>query len=239
MPLEPRRQLMRIVTVESLDGFQERLGHRFTDVSLLERALTHSSAKAETRPSNERLEFLGDSILGCVVSAFLFREYPELEEGRMTKVKAEAVSTTSLKTVAEAWGLSDVMIVGRMFRSPEDIRTSILANAVEAVIAAVYLDVGFDRTRSFVLEHFCDAVRGAAESPGSQDYKSLLGQWAQKTYTTNPVYRVESVSGPDHDRRFEVVVAVNGESLATAVGRSKKVAEQEAARLALDEVDDG
>jgi ribonuclease-3 len=224
---------MRIASPEVLDRLQEQLGYQFRNARFLEQAVTHGSAKSPMRPSNERLEFLGDSILGAVVSAFLFVEYPKLNEGRMTKAKAESVSTKCLQDVAEHWELAEVMTVGKMFRRVEDIRDSIVANAVEAIIGAVYLDSGFDRARAFILEHFSAIVRTAAESPGSQDYKSLLGTWTQRQFGTNPSYRVENTSGPDHERQFDVIVVVEGEVMGRASGTSKKAAEQEAAQRAL------
>ena len=226
---------MKLPKDEALQECEEKLGYKFGDRSFLLRALTHASAKSDAYPSNERLEFLGDSILGMIVSALLFAEFTEHDEGRMTKIKAQAVSRSSLLAVAKVIGLQDYLIVGKMFEDRDSISDSIQADAVEALIAAVYLDGGFDVAIDFVVEHFKAAVVDAARSPGQQDFKSLLGQWAQKEFSCNPAYRVLDVNGPDHELVFLVEVSVGSRDLARAEGGSKKSAEQEAARIALEE----
>ncbi len=222
-----------MIADESLKECQERIGFHFQNESLLVRALTHGSAKTDTCPSNERDEFLGDSILGMIVSALLFAEEEELDEGRMTKIKAQVVARSSLEEVAERIGLRKYIIVGKMFDDRSSISSSIVADAVEAIIAAVYLDAGFDAAIDFVIFHFKATVVEAMRSPGRKDFKSLLGQWAQKVHSCNPVYRIIDMEGPDHQLIFSVKVIIDGATLAEAKGPSKKSAEQEAARLAL------
>ena len=212
---------------------QGRVGHQFEDPAFLIRALTHGSAKTDEAPSNERYEFLGDAILGMVISALLFADAEDLDEGRMTKIKAQVVNRRSLEEVAERIGLRDYIIVGKMFEDRGSISASIIADAVEAIIAAVYLDAGLDAAIDFVVRHFKDAVTEARQSPGMKDYKSLLGQWAQRQHACNPIYRITDTEGPDHQLVFSVKVLINQETLAEAKGSSKKSAEQEAARLAL------
>ena len=229
---------MKPVEPELLQRCEACLGHRFEDRDLLVKALTHGSAKTDDKPSNERLEFLGDAILGMIVSTLLFADHPGSNEGRLTKIKAQAVSKRSLYGVAERLGLVDFVIVGNMFADRETITDSIVADCVETIIAAIYLDAGFDAAIDFVVGNFREAITAAAEAPGEADYKSRMGQWAQKTHGSNAVYEVRSVTGPDHDLTFTVAVVVNGESLAEASGSSKKAAEQEAARLALESLED-
>ena len=226
-------------TEAELATLEERIGYRFGDVELLVQALTHGSAKSESNPSNERMEFLGDAILGMVVSTLLFANHPDLNEGRLTKIKAQAVSRHSLLEVAEDIGLAEFMVVGKMFSNPEDISGSIIANAVEAIIAAIYLDGGFDDAIDYVVRFFKRSLVEAAESPGGSDSKSLLGQWAQRSLGVNPTYVVEAVTGPDHQLTFDVTVSVRNRKLGSATGSSKKEAEQRAARIALGAIEDG
>jgi ribonuclease III len=221
---------------ETFARCEARIGYAFADRELLRRALTHGSAKSPAVRSNERFEFLGDSILGAIVSDFLFREYPDMEEGRLTKARAAVVSRRSLSEVARRLELAPFMIVGKMFARPETIADSILSDAVEAVLAAIYLEGGFAAARDFVLRHFEPAIREAASDPGHADYKSLLGQLVQQTWGSTPDYRLESASGPDHDLTFEVTVVVCGRQISRARGPNKKAAEQEGARLALLEL---
>ncbi|MCB9833028.1 MAG: ribonuclease III [Planctomycetes bacterium] len=222
-----------------LAALEDRLGHRFADRRWLVRALTHSSAKTPELPSYERLEFLGDSILGFVVSAYLFAQLGDHDEGRLTKIKAQAVSRRSLYAVGESLGLRDYVVVGNMFRDRDTIRDSTVADAVEALIAAIYLDGGFDAAIDFVMGQMKEQIVAATASPGMTDYKSLLGQWGQRNQGANPVYEVITVEGPDHELEFTVAVTVNGRELGRARGGSKKKAEQAAARRALQELGEG
>lgn len=222
-----------------LERCEACLGHRFHDRSLLVRALTHGSAKSDEAPSNERLEFLGDAILGMIVSTLIFADHPDSNEGRLTKIKAQAVSKASLHAVADRLGLVEFVIVGNMFADRDSISESIIADSVEAIIAAIYLDDGFDAAIDFVVANFRPSIRNSAEAPGEADYKSRFGQWVQQNHALNPVYDVTETTGPDHDLTFTVVVKVDERVLAEASGSSKKAAEQEAARLALEEIDRG
>ena len=223
-----------MIDKESLLRCQASIGFQFEDSQLLVHALTHGSAKTDSVPSNERYEFLGDSILGLVVSALLFADAEELDEGRMTKIKAQVVAKSSLLVVAERIGLRDFMIVGKMFEDRSSISTSIIADAVEALIAAVYLDAGFDAAIDFVVAHFKPAIVDAMQSPGQKDFKSLLGQWAQKNHACNPVYKITDMEGPDHQLTFSVTVGIDGTTLAEGKGSNKKSAEQDAACNALN-----
>jgi ribonuclease-3 len=215
---------------------EERLGHRFADRDLLLAALTHASTKLAAGRSNERLEFLGDSVLGAVVSRILFDEHPDYEEGRLTKARAQIVSRRSLAEIGEGLGLQEFVVVGKMFASREQIAASVLSNAVEALVAAVFLDGGLEAAIAFVDRHFRAAIDHAATEPGGRDWKSMLGQRSQAGTAPSPRYVVLSTAGADHSRTFEVCVSIGGRRFRPAFGRSKKEAEQRAARAALREL---
>ena len=221
---------------DQLEAFETVLGYRFDDREILVRSLTHSSSRTAFSGSNERLEFLGDAILGAVVSLYLYAHHPEFQEGRMTKVKSQIVSRRSLALKARDIGLAPYLIVGRMFPSPETITSSILSNALEAVIAAVFIDGGLDAAYDFIIRHFKDAIVSAADEPGHRDFKSWLGQHAQQSHLENPGYVVLSTAGPDHTKTFEMSVQLGKRRFQPSWGRSKKEAEQRAARAALREL---
>ena len=212
------------------------LGYTFNAPETLVRALTHSSSRTAFSGSNERLEFLGDAILGAVVSLYLYAHHPEFQEGRMTKVKSQVVSRRSLALKARDIGLAPHLVVGRMFPNPKSITNSILSNALEAIIAAVFVDGGLDAAYEFVIRHFEDAIATASDEPGQRDFKSWLGQWAQQNHMENPGYVVLSTAGPDHTKTFEMSVTLGKRRFFPAWGRSKKEAEQRAARAALREL---
>ncbi len=216
-------------------SIEQLLGHEFARPELLRLALTHRSVSAEdtSRNDNERLEFLGDAVLQLVVTDLLYDSYPQLAEGQMAKVRAAVVSRGTLAEIARQLG------VGRFVElSPSEEATggrdkdSILADAVEALIGAVYLDGGIGPARSVILALWADRVAERAKRPGVKDYKTRLQELAARD-GKRPEYRVEG-SGPDHDRRFHAVVVVAGRELGAGEGRSKKQAEQMAASVALD-----
>ena len=211
------------------------LGHRFADPDILSAALVHRSYTAEVPAvaDNERMEFLGDAVLQLAVTDFLYAVFPELREGEMAKVRAAAVNREELAVVARRLGLGEFlrMGVGEDASGGRE-KDSILADAMEAVIAAVHLDAGYETARRVVLAHWEDLVRHKAEAPGSRDYKTRL-QEELAARLRIPVYAVVD-SGPDHAKVFVATVSTEGETLGTGSGRSKKEAQQEAARAALD-----
>jgi ribonuclease-3 len=215
---------------------EHRLGHRFRERDLLLSALTHASTKLAAGRSNERLEFLGDSVLGTVVSRILFDEHPDFEEGRMTKARAQIVSRRSLAEIGQRLGLQEFVVVGKMFATRDHIASSVLSNAVEALVAAIFLDGGLEAATAFVERHFRGVIDHAANEPGGRDWKSLLGQWTQSHAHPSPKYVVLSTAGADHSKTFELCVAVGRRRFRAAFGRSKKEAEQRAARAALREL---
>ncbi|MEC8068944.1 MAG: ribonuclease III [Actinomycetota bacterium] len=215
---------------------EERLGYHFVEPGLLVHALTHRSWCAEHPgdESNERLEFLGDAVLGVVVTDHLFLAFPDLPEGQLAKARAAVVSSTTLAEVGRELGVGLDLRLGK----GEDAsggreKASILADAVEAVLGAMYLDGGVEPVRRLVLEQLSERIDQAAERPGDKDYKTRLQEVAAHDGFTPPVYALTE-SGPDHHKRFHATVAVGGERLGAGTGTSKKEAEQKAARAAYE-----
>src|SRR5688500_8158349 len=218
---------------------QQRVGYRFRDRGLLEHSLTHRSRAAEDISGgvydNESLEFLGDAVLGLVVAESLFRKFPDYTEGQKSKIKAAVVSTHSLARHAEAIRLGDHLLLGRgEEKTGGRFKQALLADAYEALIAAVYLDGGLTAAAAFLERELSPAIAaGATQDVVGMDYKSALQERLQASGRALPEYRVAAASGPDHRKLFTIEVVVSGEILGTATGRAKKEAEQEAARLAL------
>ena len=215
---------------------EEKLGYEFRDPALLENALTHSSCANESRgrlQSNERLEFLGDSILGMVVADHLYRNHPDLPEGELTRTRAALVCEDSLVEVAEALRLGEYLHLGKGEEAGGGRkRPSIQADAVEAVLAAVYLDGGIGSARKIVQQYIlCREVEGLT-SP--RDYKTALQELVQRESGQVLKYRLTGEEGPDHDKRFLVDVMLNSNVIGRGEGRSKKNAEQMAAKEALE-----
>ncbi|MFP3915924.1 MAG: ribonuclease III [Actinomycetota bacterium] len=218
-----------------LADLEAALGHDFGDTSILVEALTHSSYAAENpdRGHNERFEFLGDAVLQLAVTEFLFATFPDLPEGQMAKIRAASVSGRELASVARSLRLGHHLLLGRGEEaSGGREKESILADAMEAVIAAVHLDADYPTARSVILGLWEGRLRAKATSPGRRDYKTRL-QEMLAAEQRQPEYEVEG-TGPDHDRSFNAVVRVDGEEWGSGSGRSKKEAEQEAARAALE-----
>jgi ribonuclease III len=219
---------------ESLSHVERLLGREFSDRALLAQALSHRSwcAEAGGQPSNERLEFLGDAVLGLVVAEHCFTNYPELEEGSLAKVRAAVVNTAVLAQVGGQLGLGEAVRLGRGEDSSGGRhKPSILANTVEALIGAVYLDGGWAAAQSFIMGLLEERIAEAAAGPGSEDFKTRLQEAVAKGGQELPRYDVVG-SGPDHARRYTAQVFVAGEEMGVGVGRSKKDAEQAAARAA-------
>jgi ribonuclease III len=221
----------------ALAELEARLGYVFGDRTLAETALTHTSWLNETttpgRADNERLEFLGDAVLALVVSDLLMRRLPDSAEGDLTRARAALVSEGGLARAAAAIDLGRFLFVGRgEERTGGRGRPSILADALEALMGAVYLDGGLAAV-SAVAQRLFQAELADVESHARLDYKSRLQERAQALWQAAPVYQVVGESGPDHDKRFEVALSIAGRELGRALGRSKKEAEQSAAAVAL------
>jgi ribonuclease-3 len=216
----------------------DRLGYRFQTPALLEDALTHKShlneAPDPSRRDNERLEFLGDAVLDLVISEALLSQFPEAPEGTLSKLRARIVSEAALSQVARRLDLGGALHLGRgeELTGGRD-KASLLADALEAVIAAIYLDGGLSAARSVVLSAFADMLDNLSRVAAT-DYKTELQEICQRRFGGLPVYRVLGESGPDHHKQFEVELSIHGEVYGLGAGRSKKEAEQQAAKQALD-----
>ncbi|MGD2059466.1 MAG: ribonuclease III [Acidimicrobiia bacterium] len=216
-------------------SLETSLRYSFHDPALLRLALTHRSVSSEdsARNDNERLEFLGDAVLQLVVTDLLYDSYPQLAEGQMAKVRAAVVSRPTLAEVARSLDLgAHVELAASEEATGGRAKDSILADAVEAIIGAVYLDGGIEPSRELVLRLWQERVAERAKEPGVKDYKTRLQEFTARD-GRRPEYRVRG-TGPDHDRRFSAVVSVGGKDYGSGRGRSKKEAEQAAARVALE-----
>ncbi len=233
---------MRRLT-DTVGPLEDQLGYWFRDIGLLEHALTHRSRAHEDASGgvidNESLEFLGDAVLGFVIADMLFQRYPTHSEGYKSKVKASIVSAVSLTRLAEKIDLGRFVLLGRGEEKTGGRRKhAILADSFEAVIAAIYLDGGIDAAREFIVSVFGPLLTGAgdqaAEASFTEDWKSALQERLQADGLGLPNYRLASAEGPDHRKRFDVEVLVDGRPAGRATGRSKKEAEQQAAKAALE-----
>jgi ribonuclease-3 len=227
----PRERLLRL---------QERLGHRFSDEQLLDRALTHSS-RANESPGrsgghNEPLEFLGDAILGFVIADLLHRRDPEGDEGTKSRIRARLVAAPTLAGRAEALGLPELLRLGRgEEKTGGREKQALWADAYEALIAALYLDAGFEAAHRFVREEFAHLL-AVTDDSSARDHKSALQEWLQARGEPVPDYVVEAEEGPSHRPRFRVSCRVGGREVGAGAGFSKKEAQQDAARQALERV---
>ncbi len=221
-------------------GLEDALGWRFAEPARLDAALVHRSFCAEhlDATSNERLEFLGDAVLGLAVTVFVYGEYPDLPEGELAKLRASVVNAEVLAEIAAGIGLGPALRLGKgEDASGGRTKPSILADTMEAVIAAVYLDGGWVAAEALVLRLLGDRIRAGAAGPGGHDFKTRLQELAARRYEQLPRYQVRA-EGPDHSKRFFATVRIESEVLGHGEGRSKKQAEQAAARMAWDQVHD-
>ncbi len=218
---------------ERLAQCEEAIGYRFKDPGLLAKALTHSSSKTAQTPSNERLEFLGDSILGMIVSEFLYARFPDFTEGQLTRIKSVVVSSLTLGKETERLGLGPLITVGKGIAVKKTLPRSLLANVFEAVIAAIYLDGGIEGAREFVLQKLEPEIERVLQNQHHKNWKSMLQHLVQKRFNEVPAYKVVAEQGPDHHKSFQVSALIRGEECGTAWGRNKKDAEQRAAQEAL------
>ena len=213
---------------------EEALGYTFSDPELLRGALIHSSAKMEANGSNERLEFLGDAVLGMAISEHLYQTFPDHSEGELTKIKSVVVSRKTLARVSNQLGLGDCLHVGRGIAERKALPRSLLANVFEAVVAAIYLDGGLEAARDFIVRHLAGEVDAVHHNQHERNYKSMLQQYSQHRFGATPVYRVLKEEGPDHVKMFHVATVIQGKDRASGWGNSKKQAEQRAAKASLD-----
>lgn len=221
----------------NLSPLEKKLGYRFKDKSILAEACRHSSfVNEQTAPGlrdNERLEFLGDAVLSLTVSHLLMRRHPDIPEGNLSRMRANLVNETRLAAIARSIGMGDYLQLGKgEIQTQGRRKKSILADALEAVTAAIYLDGGFDAAFRFIQSHFSDLIRDIRKPTLDPDFKSQLQEFVQIAHKGMPAYRVVSEKGPDHDKTFVVEIRVC-DVVEMGEGKSKKTAEQEAARKAL------
>ncbi len=218
---------------------EERLGYKFKDKNLLRIALTHSSIANTRLESNERMEFLGDAILGVIVCEELFHRFPNLLEGDLTRIKSEVVSRQNCERMSKSLGLDKFLFIGKGVASSgrSEMPGSLISDVLESVIAAIYLDCNnMETTKQIVLNITRPVIEEVASADHLANYKSILQQYAQKELNLTPIYDLLDEKGPDHSKCFEICVRLGSRSFPTAWGMSKKQAEQKAARLALQEL---
>ena len=220
----------------NLENLEENIGYHFKNKELLKNALTHTSYAYEHHvASNEKLEFLGDSILEFVSSEFMYNKYTNLKEGEMTKVRATVVCEESLYKIAKLHNFSDFLLLGKSeVMTGGNKRPAILADSVEAVIAAIFIDGGLEEAKRFIIKNLDKEIDIATKNVGKKDYKTVLQEELQKNGDVKIEYTIIKESGPDHNKLFEAEVALNGKVLATGKGKSKKEAEMQAAKKALE-----
>jgi ribonuclease-3 len=229
---------------KELRSFSRSAGIRFKSLELLNLSLTHRSVTNESktlsragpvRANNERLEFLGDAVLGTIAVSLLYQRFPEKTEGELAKIKSVIVSEETLSGIALELGLDTALLLGKgEEQTGGRTKRAILADALEALIGALYLDSGFKAAQDFVAPRINPEIDRVLDQKAAQDYKSRLQELSQRLYKAYPVYKLVKRTGPEHERLFWVEVTVNGISYGPCTGRNKKAAEQEAARRALE-----
>jgi len=213
-----------------------QIGHQFKDIGLLELALCHASLSESRLDSNERMEFLGDAVLGLVACSMIFKRYPELLEGDMTKIKSAVVSRQTCAQIAKAMNLDDRIKLGKGMQSNGQLPSSLGAAAFEAILAAIYLDGGYAAAHAFLEPILTPIIQRTHVGGHQENFKSILQQYSQRTLGESPSYLVLDDKGPDHAKCFEVCVELGMRRFTSVWGQSKKQAEQQAAILALEEL---
>ena len=219
-----------------LELLEKSIGYHFKNKELLKNALTHTSYANENNiKSNEKLEFLGDSILEFISSKYIYNNYPNLKEGEMTKVRADVVCEKSLYKVAQKHNFSDFLYVGKSQAiSNGNKRPAILADSVEAIIAAIYFDSGLEEAEKFIISNLKEEIEIATKNVGIKDHKTVLQEKLQVNGNVNIKYEIINETGPDHDKTFTAEVKLDGKVLAVGKGKTKKQAEMDAAGKALE-----
>lgn len=226
--------------MSDIELLQERLGYRFSNLDILKEAITHKSFLNEARgrggSDNERLEFLGDTVLDLVISTSLLERFPKANEGTLSKMKAKMVNETSLARVARCLELGDFLLLGKgeKLTNGRD-KNSLLADVLEAVIAAIYLDSGLECASGFIFSNFVELFEQLLRIDAS-DYKSRIQEIVQTEYSVLPAYSIVREYGPDHQKIFEVKLSIRGNAYAVGIGKTKKDAEQNAARITLEKL---
>jgi len=220
----------------SLEQCERVLRYRFRDPTYLREALTHASGADHRLVSNERLEFLGDAILGAIVCELLFRKFPDYLEGDMTRVKSVVVSRRTCAKISRALGFDEFLVMGKGMGSQEETPPSVLADVFESLVGAIYLDGGMEAAKRFILQHIEAEIDATVVGQGGVNYKSQLQQVAQRQFGETPTYRLLDEKGPDHSKCFKIAAQIGRDRYAPAWGRNKKDAEQRAAMNALSQI---
>ncbi len=222
--------------MDKLEILEKNIGYTFKNKALLKNALTHTSYAYENHiQSNEKLEFLGDSILEFLSSKYIYNNYPKLKEGEMTKVRATVVCEDSLYKIADKHNFSDFLYVGKSERMHQGNRKiAIMADSVEAVIAAIYFDSGLEEVEKFIISNLKEEIEIATKNVGIKDHKTVLQEKLQVNGNVNIKYEIINETGPDHDKTFTAEVKLDGKVLAVGKGKTKKQAEMDAAGKALE-----
>ena len=221
-----------------LQELEKNIEYKFKNINLLKKALTHTSyANEHNVESNEKLEYLGDSILEFISSKYLFNEYKNLNEGEMTKVRATVVCEDSLYKIAIKHNFSDFLYLGKSERMNNGhLSKAILADSVEAVIAAIYLDSNIECVEKFIISNLSSPIELASKNVGNKDYKTVLQEKLQVNGNVNIKYSILNEKGPDHDKIFESIVQLNGKEIGRGIGKCKKLSEMEAAKNELEKI---
>lgn len=218
----------------NLEQFEANIGYKFNNRNLLKKSLIHTSYAYENKvDSNEKLEYLGDSILEFVVSKFLYNNYTNLSEGEMTKVRANVVCEKSLFVIAKRHNFSDFLYLGKSERASKNSKEAILSDAVEALIAAIYLDSSLENSEKFIIDNLREYIDESTKHVGDKDYKTVLQEKLQVHGDVSIKYNVLKELGPDHEKVFIVEVVCDNKKLAEGMGKNKKQAEMDAAKNAL------
>ena len=220
---------------ENLNLLEKNIGYKFKNIELLKKALTHTSYANENNiQSNEKLEFLGDSILEFLSSKYIFNNYPDLKEGEMTKVRAAVVCEDSFYKIAIKHNFSDFLYLGKSESIHQGNKNkAILADSIEATIAAIYFDSGIEQAEKFIIENLKEDIEVATKNVGLKDHKTVLQEILQVNGNVQIQYNIIGESGPDHNKTFTTEVIVDGKKLAQGKGKSKKRAEMDAAEKAI------
>jgi ribonuclease-3 len=224
------------VKTETRQRAEKLLGYTFKNPNLLKESLTHASVADHRLLSNERMEFLGDAVLDLIICDALYKKFPDYLEGDLTKVKSAVVSRRTCAEVSIETGLIDLLVIGKGISSREEMPSSLAAAVYESIVAAIYLDGGFDEVKAYVLRTMTPKMESIASNTHQQNYKAVLQQHAQKAMGATPIYELLDEKGPDHSKCFEVCVSIDGKKFTSAWGPNKKMAEQKAALQALEEL---
>jgi ribonuclease III len=227
------QELTSTTEQDILEQCQEAIGYRFQKAELLRASLTHTSGANTRLASNERLEFLGDAVLGLITCEQLFLRFPEYEEGEMTKIKSAVVSRTACAQFSREIDLGTFLFLGRGMRANSSLPPNLLADVFESMVAAIYLDGGMEAVHPFVMRFVNPEIDRVVRDVANNNYKSLLQQVAQREFGSTPRYHVLDEQGPDHARSFKIAVVITGHRYPAAWGQNKKIAESRAAQNAL------